>query len=91
MNFFPYTCFKFVEDLRRQKIDGLVSMNDYIFPDLVKAFYTNMSYYECVISSFVKGTPFDFDAEILGIILDIPFEGLEFNRHKTFPLQNHEK
>lgn len=80
-----------MEDLVRQKIDGLVSMNGYVFPDLVKYFYTNMSYNEGVISSSVKGTPFDFDTEILGKILDIPSEGLKLKMHKTLPLQNYEK
>lgn len=80
-----------MEDLVRQKIDTLVSMNGYIFPDLVKAFYTNISYNEGVISYFGKGTPFNFDAKVLVKTMDIPSEGLEFKMHKTLSLQNYEK
>lgn len=66
-------------------------MNDFIFPDLVRALYTNMTYHEGVISSTVKGTYLKFDYELLGRILDIPCEGLEFSMHKTLPIQNYEK
>lgn len=66
-------------------------MNDFIFPDIVKSFYTNMIYKDGVISSTVKGTYFEFNCELLGTTLDIPSEGLEFTMHKTLPIQNYEK
>lgn len=40
-------------------------MNGFIFPDLVKAFYTNMIYKDSDISSTVKGTYFEFDCQLL--------------------------
>ncbi|KAI5412308.1 hypothetical protein KIW84_057109 [Lathyrus oleraceus] len=83
LGFFPYTCFKFVEDLRSQKIDGLISMHDMYYPELVKVFYTNMTYEDEVLSSFVKGVPINFSAVELGHILDIPSEGLEIMMNKS--------
>ena len=88
---FPYPYFQFREILISQKIKGLVSINGLIFHDLVRAFYTNMIYKDDAISSTVKGTYFEFDCELLGTILDIPSEGLEFTMHKTLPIPNYEK
>lgn len=87
MDTFPYPRFQFGEVLVSQKIDRLVSMNDFIFPDLLRAFYTNMIHKNGVISSTVKGTYFEFDYELLRIILNIPAEVLEFIMHKTLPIQ----
>lgn len=80
-----------MEDLRRKKIDGLVSMNGHIFPDVMKAFYTNLSYNNGVISSFVRGNSFLADAGDLGKILGIPSKGLEFIMNKTIALKDHVK
>lgn len=74
---FPYLCFKFPKDLRRQKIDGLVSMHGIYYLELVKVFYTNMTYEHGVISSSVKGISINFYVVELGQILDIPSKGLE--------------
>lgn len=91
MDTFPYPCFQFGEVLVSQKIDRLVSINGFIFPNLVIAFYLNMVYNESVISSTVKGTYFEFECAFLGTILDISLEDLEFTMHRTIPIQNYEK
>lgn len=91
LNTFPYLCFQFGDVLVSQKIDRLVSQNGFIFPDQVRAFYTNMTYKDGVISSTIKGTYFEFDCELLGTILDISQEDLEFTMHKTIPTQKYEK
>lgn len=57
---FPYPCFKFIEDLMKQKIYGLVIMHGYFFSHFIKVFYTNMTYDKGVISSSVKGIPIIF-------------------------------
>lgn len=62
----PYPCFKFVEDLRNQKIDELVSMHGMYYPKLVKVFYTNMTIENRVISSCVKRVPINIFAVELG-------------------------
>lgn len=69
----------------------MVSKHGFIFPELVRAFYTKMIYKDDIISSTVKGTYFEFDCELLGTILDITSEVLEFIMHKTLPIQNYEK
>ena len=56
------------------------------FPELVKLFYTNMSYEKGVISSSVKGILISFDIKESGRILDIPSEGLEMKMNKTISL-----
>lgn len=66
-------------------------MDGFIFPDIVRVFYTNMIYNEGVISSIVKETYFEFDCALLGTILDIPSESLAFTMHKTLPIQNYER
>lgn len=88
---FPYPSFQFREILISQKIEGLVSIYGLIFHDFVRAFYTNMIYKDDVITSTVKGKKIEFDCELLGIILAIPLEGLEFTTHKTLPILNYEK
>lgn len=62
-------------------------MNGHIFPNHVKAFYTNLSYNNGVINSSIRGKSFVFDAEDLGKFLDIPSEGLEFRMNKTIALK----
>lgn len=61
-------------------------MNGNIFPDLVKAFFTNLSYNNGAISSYVRG-----NSKVLGKIHDIHSKGLKFRMNKTTTLTNYLK
>lgn len=84
---FPYSCFKFVEDLRSQNIDGFVNMYAMYYPELVKVFYTNLTYENWVLSLSVKGIPINFSIVGLGEILDILSKVLEIKMNKFVSLQ----
>ena len=78
---FPAHNFNFPARIAAAKLDVFVSDRGFIYPDLVKEFYQNMSLLttkidEIVLTSSVLNKDICLDVESFGKCLRVPYEGL---------------